>query len=108
MTKSITKTGLDRIHLNLAWKHNAGAGAEQRDDLYRAILGYSRRLGADTTIVVDFVREQEIEKRHEANIFEVGIRRQITPLTLVAVGLGAGIGDESPPFRATFGFQRSL
>lgn len=108
MTKSISKTGLDRIHLNLAWKHNAGARAEQRDDLYRAIIGYSRRLDADTTIVADFIREQEIEEKKEANIFELGIRRQITPLTLIAVGLGAGVGDESPKFRATLGFQKSF
>ncbi len=108
MTKSITKMGLDRVHINLAWKHNAGSKAEQRDDLYRAIVGYSRRLDADTTIIADFVREQEIEKRKESNIFEVGIRRQITPLTLIAVGLGTGVGDESPKFRATLGFQKSF
>lgn len=108
VTKSITKTGLDRIHLKVAWKHNAGARHEQREDLYRAMLGYSRRIDADTLFVADFVREQEIGRKKEANIFEAGVRRQITPLSLIAFGLGAGVGDESPDFRATFGFQKSF
>jgi copper chaperone CopZ len=108
VTKSITRGGLDRIHLNVAWKHNAGARSGQRDDLYRAILGYSRPLDADTIVIADFVREQEIEEGHEANVFEIGIRRQLTPLMLIAVGLGAGVGDESPPFRATLGLQKSF
>jgi copper chaperone CopZ len=108
LTKSITKSGSDRVHLNLAWKHNAGAHSNHRDDLYRTIIGYSRRLDADTVIVADFIREQEIERKKEANIFEIGVRRQLTPLTLIAVGLGAGVGDNSPKFRATLGFQRSF
>lgn len=108
MTKSITKTGLDRIHLNVAWKHNAGARDDDRHDLYQLIFGYSRRLGADTVAVVDFIREQERERKREANIIEVGLRRQITPLTVVNGGIGAGIGDESPSFRATLGVQRSF
>jgi hypothetical protein len=108
MTRSITKTGLDRVHLNVAWKHNAGARDEQRDDLYRVIVGYSRRIGADTVAIVDFIREQEIERKREANIVEVGLRRQITPLTVITTGVGAGIGDESPSFRAMLGFQKSF
>ncbi|MFN7141083.1 MAG: hypothetical protein ACK4UN_17270, partial [Limisphaerales bacterium] len=75
---------------------------------YTAIIGYSRRLNADTLIVADFVREQERERGENSNIVEVGIRRQITPLTLIAIGLGAGIGEESPDFRATAGFQKSF
>lgn len=108
MTKSITRTGLDRIHLNVAWKHNAGARSEQRDDLYRVIVGYSRRLDADTVVIADFIREQEIERKKEANVFELGVRRQLTPLTLITAGVGAGVGDESPEFRAMLGFQKSF
>lgn len=108
LTKSLTKSGLDRMHLNLAWEHNSGAAAGQRDDMYRVILGYSRRLDADTVLVTDFIREQEMERDHEANIFEVGIRRQITPLTLISIGIGVGVADESPDFRAVLGWQRSF
>ena len=96
------------MHLNVAWKHNAGARSEQRDDLYHVVFGYSRRLGADTVIIADFIREQEIERKHEANIFELGVRRQLTPLTVLSAGVGAGVGDESPNFRAMFGIQRSF
>jgi hypothetical protein len=108
MTKSISKTGLDRIHLNLAWKHNAGSRHGQRDDLYRLVVGYSRRLDADTTVMVDFIREQEVEDDHEANLFELGVRRQITPRILVGLGVGAGVGDESPKFRTTLALQKSF
>jgi hypothetical protein len=108
LTKSVTQTGLDRLHLNFAWKHNAGSSAGQRDNLYRVIIGYSRRLDADMIVVVDFIREQAIERNREANIVEAGVRRQLTPLSLIAAGLGAGVGDESPAFRATFGLQRSF
>ena len=106
-TRTLFKSLPDRVHLNVAWKHNAGARSEQRRDLYRIIIGYSRPLDADTVLVADFVREQEMERKHEANIFEVGLRRQITPLTVIAAGVGAGVGDESPDFRALLGLQRS-
>lgn len=108
ITKSVSQSGLDRVHLNLAWKHNAGARSEQRDDLYHLAFGYSRRIGADTVVIADFIREQELERKHEANIFELGVRRQITPLTVLSAGVGAGVGDESPDFRAMLGFQRSF
>lgn len=108
MTKSVTKTGLDRVHFNAAWTHNAGARDVQRDDMYRLIVGYSRRIGADTVAIVDFIREQQVERKREANIVELGLRRQITPLTVISLGLGAGIGDESPSFRAMLGLQQSF
>jgi hypothetical protein len=31
-----------------------------------------------------------------------------TPLTVIAWGVGAGIGEDSPDFRATIGFQHSF
>ena len=108
MTKSISQTGLDRIHFNFGWRHNFENRSDERDDPFTTILGYSRRLGADTTLVADFVREWKIEKKQESNILELGLRRQLDPLTLIAIGGGGGIGDESPKFRITLGFQRSF
>jgi hypothetical protein len=32
----------------------------------------------------------------------------LTPLALVGIGIGAGIGDESPDVRATIAFQHSF
>jgi hypothetical protein len=59
-------------------------------------------------LVTDFVREQEREKDKTANILEAGIRRQLDPLTVLAIGVGAGIGPDSPDIRVTGAFQRSF
>jgi Putative MetA-pathway of phenol degradation len=107
-TKSISQTGLDRIHLNLGWTHNAGREADEREHRYLAILGYSRRLTADTVLVADFIREQERKRGENSNVIELGIRWQLTPRAVISFGAGAGIGEESPRARATIGFQRSL
>ncbi len=109
VTKTIGKGGaLDRIHLNASWLNNDQSRSDERSDRYRVILGYSRRLNADTFLVADFVRQQEIGKGENSNVGELGIRRQLTPLTVLVFGVGAGIAEESPDFRATVGFQQSF
>lgn len=108
LTKSITKTGLDRIHLNGAWKRNAGADPMEREHMYHFVAGYSRRLGADTVIVADYLREQDEEKGKTFDIIELGVRRQLTPLTVLSAGAGAGISKDSPDLRFTLGFQKSF
>lgn len=84
------------------------AMTDEREDRYKAILGYSRRIAADCVILADFVREQDREENNESNLFEVGFRWQITPLTVISFGVGAGVGDESPEVRGVFGIQKSL
>lgn len=109
LTKTLGKgSALDRIHLNASWLHNARSLSDERSDLYRVILGYSRRLGPDTILVADFVRQQEMKKGDNSNVLELGIRRQLNPLTTLSVGAGAGIAEQSPDFRFTLGFQRSF
>lgn len=107
-TKSITKMGLDRIHVNGAWIHNAGNHSIHREDRYKLVFGYSRRIGPDTVLVADYVREQEKERGKTADILEIGARHQLTPLTVLSAGAGAGISKHSPEFRFTFGFQKSF
>lgn len=99
---------LHRVHLNIIWRHDSERKDDERSDYYKAILGFSSRVGKDTMLVFDILREQERKEKEEANIFEVGIRRQLDPLTVIVVGGGAGLGDESPDMRLTFGFQRSF
>lgn len=109
MTKTIGNGGsLDRIHLNASWLHNFDPQGDERSDRYKVILGYSRRLGPDTILVTDFVRQQEMNKNENSNVVELGIRRQLNPRTVFSFGVGAGIGEESPIFRTTLGFQRSF
>lgn len=107
-TKSISRMGTDRLHLNLAWLHNAAPLADEREHRYAAVLGYSRRLAADWVLVADFVRQTDRIEHEDSNILELGFRWQVTPLTVVSFGAGAGIGRESPKARAVLGFQKSF
>ena len=91
--------------MNAAWTNNAEAEDDERDDMYKFVIGYDRRLNADTVLILDYVREQEKEKNEEINLVEAGIRCQLTPLTVIAAGAGAGIGEDSPDFRITLAFS---
>lgn len=105
----VRTTLLHRLHANLIWTHNSGRDKEkERADFFKGIFGFSMRAGKDTSFVVDYVREQKREKHQDANIVEAGFRRQLTPFTLVTVGAGAGIGDDSEKYRVTVGFQHSF
>lgn len=107
-TKSVSRTGPDRIHLNVGWHHDAGRADDEREHRYVAIVGYSRRVTADAVLVCDFVREQERERDAASNVVELGVRWQLTPLLVLSAGAGAGIGDESPRARGMIGLQKSF
>lgn len=99
---------MPRLHLNATWAHEAGRADDERADRYIVILGYSMRVSPDVVLVADFVREQQLAEEAESNILEGGLRIQVTPQTVLVVGAGVGMGDESPDARATIGFQHSL
>ena len=99
---------LQRVHLNFTYFNNASARADERSNRYAAVAGYSQRLGPQTIFLTDYVRQQEKEGGKTSDIFEVGLRYQKTPLTVLSVGLGAGLSKDSPDFRATLGLQRSF
>ncbi|RJR54822.1 MAG: meta-pathway of phenol degradation [Desulfobacteraceae bacterium] len=108
-TKAIGRSSkFHRLHLNVVWNHNTDALHDERDDYYSAIIGYDRAITADAFLVLDIVREQQKEKDQTYNLLEAGIRYQCNPLTVFTFGVGTGIGDDSPDFRAVVGFQRSL
>lgn len=99
---------LQRVHLNLTYLNNASPRADERSNGYAAVVGYSQRVGPQTIFLADYVREQEKERDVTSNIVEIGLRYQKTPLTVFSLGLGAGIGNQSPDFRATLGYQQSF
>lgn len=101
-------TLLHRVHLNLSWLGNAGAKEGERTDRFKAVAGYDIRLGPDRLLLANYVWEEELEEGVTSEIVEIGLRQMVNPLTAVAVGIGAGINDESPDFRATVGVQRSF
>jgi hypothetical protein len=109
VTKTLGKApSQDRIHLNAMWKYNAAAHRDERDHLYKVVLGYSRRLGPDALLVFDYVREAEQQRGQDINLLETGIRYSLTPALTLSAGVGFGIGEDSPDVRVTFGFQYSL
>lgn len=108
-TKTLGPTQkLDRLNLNVALNVNTERQDEERSTRVETVLGYSRRLGPETMLLTDFVFEQEEEEDKEAFILELGIRHQTTPLSVLSIGAGAGLTEESPDFRITFGFQQSI
>jgi len=96
------------LHLNAAWLRNSDAGIDERLNRYRITLGYELRLDPNNMVLMDLQREQQKERKNESNLFEIGLRHQWNPLTVLAIGTGVGFSDESPDFRATLGFQRSI
>jgi hypothetical protein len=108
-TKSLTAApSEDRIHLNLRWYHNSVPAHDERHDRFTFVAGYSRKLAQNTILVADFVRDQQLEEGQDSNIVEIGLLQQLTPQVTVGFGLGAGIGDDSPHFRALFSLQVGL
>lgn len=109
LSKTIGRsTQWHRLHLNAAWKHNSEAADDERDDRYKFIAGYDRRMNADTILMLDYVREQEKERGKAINLAEAGLRYQITPLTVISAGVGAGFGEDSPDIRVTVGWQHTF
>jgi len=108
VTRPIVDDHFGRLHLNLEWGHNSESLDGERDDTFAVVAGYSFLLEPDTIVVADFVREWEMERRHESNLVELGLRQQLDPLSVLSLGVAVGIGDESPELRVTLGFQYSF
>ena len=108
-TKTLgTGHNLDRLHLNLSYTYNDQSQDDERDHRFAAILGYSRRLNSETILVTDLVYEQEEEENEDSLLLELGIRYQLTPRNVLAVGAGVGLIEDAPDFRITAGFQQSF
>lgn len=108
-SKTLGRSSLyHRLHLNAAWKRIGEPGAGERRDLLELVAGYDRRLRPNTHLVADVVYEEQKKKGEAHWIAEVGVRQQISPLTVVALGVGAGLNDDAPRYRVTLGVQRSF
>jgi hypothetical protein len=108
-TKTLTGgPSQDELHANVRWDHNSIPSSDERRDRFTFVAGYSRRLARQTILVADFVREQQLTRGEESNVVELGLLQGLGEHALISFGLGAGIGDDSPNFRALVGFQWSL
>jgi hypothetical protein len=97
--------GKHRLHLNLLGYYDNDAESDERDFRYMAIAGYSCQVTPKTSIVADFVREQLDDSGENANIVELGTKHEFNDTFAVALGAGAGLGEESPDFVAHAGFS---
>jgi hypothetical protein len=108
-TKTLTPApSQDELHANVRWDHNSVPGADERQDRFTFVLGYSRRLAQQTILVADVVREQQQTRGQESNVVELGVLQGLGENAVFSFGLGAGVGDDSPNFRALVGFQWSM
>jgi hypothetical protein len=99
---------MDRLHVNLGYTVNTDPGEDDREGRVSAVLGYSRRLTPETIFVSDLAFEQEVTQDEDTLMIEAGIRHQVTPLSVLSIGAGAGLTSDSPDVRLTVGWQRSL
>jgi hypothetical protein len=108
-TKTLTQAeSQDRLHLNVAWIHNAAAESDERHNAFALIFGYSRKLDDKTVFLADLIRQQERQEGEDSTILEAGLLRQVSERVTLAGGVGFGLGDDSPPIRLTVGVQYSF
>ena len=102
--------GQNRFHFNGGYKRNTGRKAGERADLYTFGLGFDRPIDLDHLFVADFFVDRS-EKADGDPLFNfvLGVRKQLNPWSLVAVGLGSGFGaPEAVDFKATLAYQLSF
>ena len=94
-----------QLHLNLLGHYENDAEAGERDMRYKAIAGYGYQATPKTSLVADVVREQLEDSGENANIVEFGVKHEFNDTFAASLGVGAGIGEESPDFTARAGFS---
>ena len=98
-----------RLHLNVSWMHLAGErAADDRINRYSWGIGSSLLIGPATAFVADFFREQGSTRGENSSLLEAGIRHAVSDKAVLALGAGAGLGDDSPDFRLLAGFEFSF
>jgi hypothetical protein len=115
LTKSFLGT-LNRLHLNVVYFHNSqpgvvaedGALKQERLDRFALLVGYSTRIAPQSSLVVDFVREQRRFRGELGSSLEAGLRRQMNPRMVLSAGASAGLGTDADKFTATLGLQQSF
>lgn len=93
------------VHVNGRWQFNTEKTDDERAGRYRFVAGYAFRVSASTIAIADYVREQIMKKDITENRGELGIRYQVTPLLVFAIGGGAGAADGKATARGVVGLQ---
>lgn len=105
-TKSLTQDqSADKLHLNLNWTHDAGAGDEVDENRFAVIFGYSRALSENTTFVADLLYSEQEQEEAEWVVLEVGLNHKIDQHWSFSGGLGTALNDEGPDLLLMSGIQ---
>jgi len=107
-TRSLDPRGVNRVHLNLTWTRRFAPSLDERTIGYRAAVGYSRLLNENAVLIVDLLRQRQEIGAHDSHIVEVGTRLRLSPGVTIGLGVGAGIGRDSPRFRALASLEFDL
>jgi hypothetical protein len=102
--------GQTRAHLNVGYEYVGHARGGERTGRYEVVLGAQYPLGYprrfDTTLLADvFTAQSARSGGANPTGIEVGIRRQVAPLTVIDAGVGTEFAGpaERAPFFATVG-----
>lgn len=94
-----------RVHANTAWTRNFEPLADERDNGWLYLLGYSYRLNDKWLVLADIWREEALLTDEEINLAEAGLIYEVNDRLSLAAGAGGGFGDESSEVRASTAFQ---
>ncbi len=99
--------GPHRFHLNAGYERNDEPDSEERQDLYSFGLGYDHPIDLDHLFVADFFIDRAKQKGGDPLLtFSLGVRKQVNPWSVVALGVGGGFGDDAAPdFKLNLGYQ---
>ncbi|MCL4218502.1 MAG: hypothetical protein KJ052_16060, partial [Candidatus Hydrogenedentes bacterium] len=97
--------GKHQLHLNVLGYFDNAAESDERDLRYTAIAGYSCQVTPKTSLVADVVREQLDDHKENANILELGTKHEFNETVAGAIGVGAGLGEDSPDFTVHAGIS---
>ncbi|TPG57723.1 hypothetical protein EAH89_09845 [Roseomonas nepalensis] len=107
-SRTIDPAGNKRLHLNASWITRFAPSEDERHNRYRVVAGYSQRLGNDTALILDYVRERQERRERDANVIEIGFRQRLSEGVTLGFGGGAGIGRDSPRYRALLSLEVDL
>lgn len=111
-TKSLRQ--YDKLHLNLDVIASTSPRPGERRVTFGAILGYTNPLGYpkrfDTTLAAEFgIQQSRIDGQGYVGTAGVGIRRQLSPRTVLDIGVLADVfatrGAAQSPFRLSLGYS---
>ena len=80
----------------------------ERQDRWALLVDYSGRILPQSTLIVDFVREELPLRGQLGSSLEAGLRRQMNPRLVLSGGVGAGLGTDADKFRANIAIQQSF